>query len=104
MATTFTPSTAHPRRESFAWTVLLMSALGQKRTLESACTMSASRRQTDILNSLLSAMLFPVCNKKFPVPIAGNSPKEVSVLQWICASGEGHFNGNSLYFPGYQGI
>jgi hypothetical protein len=63
--------------------------------------MSASRQQADILNSLLGN--FPVCNKKFPVLMAGNSSKESLVFQWVCASGEGRFNANSLYFPADQG-
>jgi hypothetical protein len=40
--------------------------------------MSASRHQADFSNSLLGAMRFPVCNKKFPVSIAGNFSKEIS--------------------------
>lgn len=40
--------------------------------------MSAARNEQTVLNSLLAAMSFPVCNKQFPVPTAGNSPVEVS--------------------------
>ena len=40
-------------------------------------------QQADVLNSLLVAMSFPVCNKKFPVPIAGNSSKKASCFKGL---------------------
>jgi hypothetical protein len=46
-------------------------------------------QQADVLNSLLVAMSFPVCNKKFPVPIAGNSSKEVSCFKGFVQAGRG---------------
>ena len=42
-------------------------------------------------NSLLGAMFLPVCNQKFPVPIAGNSSKEVSCFNGFVPKGEGRF-------------
>ena len=56
------------------------------------------------LNSLLGAMCFPVCNEKFPVPIAGKFVPESLVFQLVSAGGEGRFKRNSLYFPADQGI
>lgn len=64
--------------------------------------MSASRQQADILNSLLSAMLFPVCNRKFPVPIAGNSPKEVSCFNGFVQAGRGVSPKFPVFSPGIR--
>ena len=36
-----------------------------------------SRQQADVLNSLLGAMLFPVCNKNSLFQLQGMRPKEV---------------------------
>ena len=41
--------------------------------------MSASRQ--DLPNSLFGAIFFPVCRKKFPVSIAGNSFREATFLK-----------------------
>ncbi len=79
-----------------------MSALGHKRTCICAVAMYASRQQTDILNSLLGAMSFPVCNKKFPVLIAGNSTKEVSCFNGFWAGGEGLSKEIPCIFPGIR--
>ena len=49
MAATFTPSTAHPCEKSFAWSVLLMSALGHYQTLEGGSGMSALSAEADML-------------------------------------------------------
>ena len=49
------------------------------------------------------AEAFPICNKDFAVPIAGNSSKEASYLKGF-AQGEGVSPQNSLYFPTDQGI
>jgi hypothetical protein len=46
---------------------------------------------------------FTVYNKKFAVPITGNSSKEVGV-EWFLQAGRGRFNAISLYFPADQGI
>ena len=68
----------------------LRSALGQKQTSRNPIATSVKCQQGDILNSLLGAMLFPVWNKKFPDPIAGNSSKDVSYFKGLL-SGEGAF-------------
>ena len=50
-------------------------------------------------NSLLSAMLFPVCNKKFPVPIAGNSSKNVPRFNGSLQAGRGVSTEIPCIFP-----
>jgi hypothetical protein len=64
-----------------------MSALGHYRTGTCAAATSALHQQADIPNSLLGAVPFPVCNKKIPVPIAGNSSKDVSCFNGLCKRG-----------------
>jgi hypothetical protein len=54
--------------------------------------------EEDILNSLLGAIFFPVCNKKFPASIGREFVQSSLVFQWVCASGEGRFNGNFPVF------
>jgi hypothetical protein len=51
--------------------------------------MSASRKQSDILNSLLGATRFPVSDKKFPVPIAGNPSKQLWCFNGFVQAGRG---------------
>jgi hypothetical protein len=49
------------------------------------------------------AARFAVCDKKFPVPLPGNSSNKPRCSRGLNA-GEGERERNSLYFPGYQGM
>jgi hypothetical protein len=76
-----------------------MSALGQKQTLLHPIATSANGQQADILNSLLSAILFLVCDKEFPVLIAGKSSKEALCLNRFVQAGRGFSTIIPCIFP-----
>ena len=63
------------------------SALGHYRTRHISCldVRLAANEQTFI--SLLAELALPVCNKKFPVPTAGNSSKKSCVSMGLCKRG-----------------
>ena len=76
-----------------------MSPLGQKLAHARAVAMSASRHQADFPNSLLGAIFFPVCGKKFPVSIAGNSSKEAPSLKGFAQAGRDVSRETPCIFP-----
>ena len=61
------------------------------------CPLSANRQTFS--NSLLGATCLPVCNQKFPVPIAGNSSKEVSCFNGFVPAGRGPSTEIPCIFP-----
>jgi hypothetical protein len=78
---------------------LTHSALGQKQTSRDPITTPAKCRQADILNSLLRTMHFPVRNKRFPDPIAGNSSKDVWCFNGFMQAGRGLTTEIPCIFP-----
>ena len=71
---------AAPRKTFF-------DSIGQKLAHIRAVAVSASRHQADFPNSLFGSIFFPVCGKKFPVSIAGNSSREAPFLKGFVQAG-----------------
>ena len=65
---------------------------------------SARANKQTFLNSLFGAMFFPVCDKKFPVSIAGNSFKEATFLKGFVQAGRDVSTEIPCIFPRDQGI
>ena len=80
-----------------------MSAMGHKRTYIWAAAMSVSRQQADVLNSLLGAMLFPVCNKNSLFQLQGIRPKQSRISVGF-GKRRGAFRSRFPLFPADQGI